>query len=198
VKPYWRTIVAGLALLCAPSGVAAQPASTPVADPEAGARLFQARSCVECHATDVARFRRERPTLYTLTAAMWSHVPRMAERIRAGRVRTPYFTSKELLDLAAFLSDGGTALIGEPGDPRRGERLVTDKGCLVCHSTAPASGKRARNLDGLKGLESPPSVLAQMWNHAFLMELESDRWAALDPAEMADLVAFLQQLMRRR
>jgi len=44
--------------------------------------------------------------------------------------------------------------------------------------------------------------VAQMWNHAFLMELDRQgqrvSWPRFTAGEMADLVAFLQALMRAR
>ncbi len=77
-----------------------------------------------------------------------------------------------------------------------------DKGCLRCHSVSSPAGQRAGNLADLKGLESPWTVVAQMWNHAFLMELERQgqgvTWAPLSAGEMADLVAYVQALMRAR
>jgi hypothetical protein len=141
---------------------------------------------------------------------MWNHFPQMADRIRASNVNTPYFTSSEMSDLVAFLYSGDpyapvpddSRLLGQVGDPKRGQQLVTDKGCLVCHSISPPGGKRAGSLDDLKGLESPWSVVAQMWNHSFLMQLEAQgqrsTWTQLSVGEMADLVAFLQALMRAR
>jgi mono/diheme cytochrome c family protein len=208
VKARWTSIAVGLALLCAPSFGATQSLSSPPGDPEAGARLFRTRGCIECHAADLARLRQEPRTLYALAAGMWNHFPKMADRIRASNVKTPYFTSGEMTDLVAFLSgdvpraSDDLRLLGGAGDPQRGRQLVTDKGCLVCHSLSLPRGRRAGSLDDLKGLETPWSVVAQMWNHAFLMRLEAQgqggSWAPLSAAEMADLVAFLQSLMQAR
>jgi mono/diheme cytochrome c family protein len=203
-----RTCLALALLLLGVTGTAA--AQTPVADPAAGARLFQTRGCQECHAADLARLRERSRSLPALAAAMWNHFPVMAERIRARRMPTPYLTSRELRDLVAYLApaDPGRAgaddrrLLGEGGDPARGRQVVTQKGCLGCHSTSPPRGTRAGNLADLKGLESPWTVVAQMWNHAFLMELETQgqkvAWAPMTAAEMADLVAYLEALMRAR
>lgn len=194
----------GVLLLCAPGIATAQAPSSATMDPVAGERLFSTRRCIECHAADVARFQRQARPLYSLAAAMWNHFPQMADRMRASTVaNTPYFTSGEMSDLAAFLYAGDpVSAQGYVGDPTRGQQLVTDKGCLVCHSMSGAGGARAGRLDGLKGLDSPWSVVAQMWNHAFLMQLETQAqrgsWTRLSAGEMADLVAFLQALMRAR
>jgi cytochrome c551/c552 len=204
-------MLVGLVLmaLCAPGIVTAQSRSGPPGDPVAGARLFRARGCIDCHANDVADFQRQARPLDALAAAMWNHFPLMADRIRASRMTTPYFTSGEMRDVAAFLSSGtpdrgpaDPSLLGRAGDPGRGEQLVAEKGCLECHSISSPHGKRAGNLADLKGLESPWAVVAQMWNHAFLMELDRQgqrvSWPRFTAGEMADLVAFLQALMRAR
>jgi mono/diheme cytochrome c family protein len=209
MKGRWWVIGAALVLLSAPGLVTAQsPLSAPAGDPEAGARLFRTRGCVECHAADLARFQRQPRPLFELAAAMWNHFPRMAEQIRASTLKRPYLASTEMRDLATFLyptdpaDPARTRLLGEPGDPERGRRLVADKGCLVCHSITAPGGPRAGSLDDLKGWDSAWSVVAQMWNHAFLMQLETEGqragWQQLSAGEMADLVAFLQALMRAR
>jgi mono/diheme cytochrome c family protein len=206
----WRGLTIALLILCAPGMAVAQTPSPPTADPVAGARLFRARGCTECHGADLARFRAQPRPLFALTAAMWNHFPVMAERIRTAKRPTPYLTSSELRDLVAFLrsesperrASDDPRLLGDLGDAGRGRQLVTDKGCLECHALSGPGGKRAGSLDALKGLDSPWTVAAQMWNHAFLMELETQGqrvpWVRLSATDMADLVAFLQALMRAR
>jgi hypothetical protein len=101
---------------------------------------------------------------------------------------TPYVTGTELRDLAAFLAVGAPDTVGQP---RRGEQVVRTSGCLDCHALSGARGPHAGRLDQLKGLESPWTVMAHMWNHAFLMELETQaqhaRWPPLTPTDLADL-----------
>jgi cytochrome c551/c552 len=203
-------LAAALVLLWAHGVAAVGPPSPPAADPVAGAALFRTRGCVACHAQDVTRFQERRLPLYALAAAMWNHLPHMAEQIRTSRGSRPYFTSGEMRDLVAFLYAGDAStvarleaqLVGDAGNPGRGRQLVTDKGCLGCHSISGAPGKHAGRLEDLKGLETPWSVVAQMWNHSFLMQLEAQAggttWPSVSADEMADLVAFLQSLMRAR
>jgi cytochrome c551/c552 len=207
----WHHVIVSIVvgMLGVPTLVGAQSPS-PAADATAGAALFRSRGCIECHAADVSRFQAERRGLFALAAAMWNHFPRMAERIRDANRGRPYLTSDEMRDLLAFLSPGDAtrsgateaSLLGRTGDPGRGEQVVATKGCLACHSISAPAGTRAGALDELKGWESPWSIVAQMWNHSFLMQLETrgqgGAWAPLSDADMADLVAYLEQLMRRR
>jgi mono/diheme cytochrome c family protein len=207
IKSTASTVTAAALLLCAFQSAFAQArVPLPTQDPVVGAQLFRARGCSDCHGSDLGRLQQVR-SLYGLAAAMWNHLPKMASRIRGSDKPRPYFTAGEMSDLVAFLyaSDAGgpsgsAGLAGDPGDPKRGEQLVTSKGCTGCHSITGPGGKRAGSLNQLKGYESPWSVVAQMWNHSFLMVLEAERppvaWVRLSPDEMADLVAFLQTLMR--
>lgn len=185
----------------------AQEVFTPTRDPVAGARLFEGKGCVQCHAIkgvggkdapDLGHLERAR-SFYDLTASMWNHLPQMAKRIRASRADRPYLTSNEMSDLMAFLygpSSSDEEVRRESGDPMRGEQLVAAKGCLDCHSLSPPKGKAAKSLNWLKGVDSPWAVMATMWNHSFLMALASEdqktAWPRLSADEMADLVAFLR------
>ena len=206
-------LVAGIAVLIVtlswmPGVVSADELFTPTEDRVSGARLFQTKGCVHCHAINGAGGT-EDPDLgaatraasfYELAAAMWNHLPQMATRLwssPSSANEKPYMTPGEMSDLVAFLYKPGALgekLPGEPGDPRRGERLVADKGCLGCHSLeTPPRGKVGGSL---KGLDSPWTIIAKMWNHGFLMvatiEASGKAWPRLTSRETADLVSFLR------
>ena len=205
-------LMVAVALSWMPGVASADELFTPTEDPVTGGRLFQTKGCVRCHAIDGVGGnqgpdlgRIPRPgSFYELAAAMWNHLPQMAfTRLWSSPstpTEKPYMTPNEMSDLAAFLYKRrafGERLPGEPGDPRNGERLVADKGCLGCHSLeAPPRGKVGGSLSGLKGLDSPWTIIAKMWNHGFLMastiEGGSSAWPWVTSREMADLVAFLR------
>lgn len=200
---------------CALQVASAQEPFTPTQDPVTGAHIFRAKGCVQCHSIngvggkdgpDLGRIEQPR-SFYDLAAAMWNHLPQMAKRMWPSRVDRPYLTPNEMSDLSAFLYTPrsfdtperiarGERLRGGPGDPQRGQQLVAEKGCLGCHSLTGPGGKAAGSLDWLKGLDSPWTIIATMWNHAFLMELKAEErksaWPTLSADEMADLVAFLR------
>jgi cytochrome c2 len=205
--PPWMGVVAILMGLTVMShATSAQESLTPSQDPVAGARLFETKGCVQCHAIngaggkagpDLGHVERSR-SYYGLAAAMWNHVPQMAPRIRQSGAERPYLTSDEMSDLVAFLYKlrPGERLLDESGDAQRGQQIVADKGCLECHSLWPPKGKHAGSLNRLKGVGSPWAIIAMMWNHAFLMELKTEEvrgpWPTLSAGEMTDLVAFLR------
>lgn len=133
--------------------VAADELFTPTEDPVSGACLFQTKGCVRCHAInsvggtegpDLGRTTRA-PSFYELAAAMWNHLPQMATRLwssPSSATEKPYMTPNEMSDLVAFLYTPRGAGERLPGEPRRGERLIADKGCLGCHSLeTPPRGK---------------------------------------------------------
>jgi mono/diheme cytochrome c family protein len=156
--------------------VAADELFTPTEDPVSGARLFQTKGCVRCHAIngvggtegpDLGQTARP-PSFYELAAAMWNHLPQMATRLwssPSSATEKPYMTPNEMSDLVAFLytpRSAGERLPGEPGEPRRGERLIADKGCLGCHSLeTPPRGKVGGSLSRLKGLDSPWTIICE-------------------------------------
>jgi mono/diheme cytochrome c family protein len=189
---------------------------TPTRDPVAGARLFATKGCAACHTPDGSGgaggpdlAKMQRPLLlYDVAARMWNHVPQMAQRIATLRADRPYLNADELGDLLAFLgaldasgrlgnATGEPIAIGDAGDRQRGERVVADKGCLECHAVAGGDlrGKPGGYFGRWSGFDSPWIVVATMWNHAFLMDIEARRhnraWPQLSPLEMADLAAFL-------
>jgi mono/diheme cytochrome c family protein len=199
-------VVAVLTLSCVLGVGSADELFTPTEDPVAGARLFNAKGCVRCHAVngvggsaapDLGRMARPR-SFYDLPAALWNHLPQMAPRLRSLPGEKPYLTPNEMSDLIAFLHGprpSDEKLPGQPGDPRRGGQLVADKGCLGCHSLLPPGGKTAGSLSRLKGVNSPWTIISSMWNHGFLMEsmtAGTGAWPRLTSAEMADLVTFLR------
>jgi mono/diheme cytochrome c family protein len=191
----------------------AQDAFPATQDPVSGARLFKAKGCARCHAIDGVGSK-EGPDLGhggqprsfdELTASMWNHLPEMARRMWPSPGDRPYLTPDEMSDVIAFLYasgsrdtqprvEGGNQL--SAGDPERGRQLLTAKGCLSCHSLTGPRGRAAGSLDGLKGVDSPWTIIATMWNHAFLMELKAEEgkrpWPTLRSDEMADIVAFLR------
>src|SRR5947208_1681275 len=91
MKRIVRGIVA-LAILCGAFGqtMAQAPSSSLTQNPLAGSRVFGAKGCVKCHAVsgeggtlgpDLGRSSLYH-SLFDFAAAMWNHLPQMAERLR--------------------------------------------------------------------------------------------------------------------
>jgi mono/diheme cytochrome c family protein len=171
-----------------------------------GRILFAQKRCVECHAVggqggkvgpDLAERELHR-SLSQFTAAMWNKAPAMMDAMKSRNVPIPQLRPEEMADIVAYLYSVG--YFGPTGDPKQGTTVAASKGCLGCHGLHGERGKIASDLAQAKGLDSPPAVLSALWNHVFIKDPRPEReraaWPELHPAEMADLVAFLQSLRR--
>lgn len=199
-------IVLAWLLLVAPSALA-QPLFSPSQDPLAGARVFDAKGCIKCHAIDgtggkvgpdLARTPRPR-TFYDLAAALWNHAPKMAARMRALGIARPSLDPIEAGDLAGYLFT--LSYFDRKADVAGGRRLFTEKRCVACHRLGGTGGTVGPVLDGLTPIASPISVAAAMWNHgprmAELMEREKIARPTFKPSELGDLIAYINSASTR-
>ncbi len=177
-------------------------------DPKAGERLFAAKGCVQCHEVggqggrvgpglDFLK-RANSPVL--VAAAMWNHGPEMAEAMKAKGIVRPTFQGKEMVDLIAYIVAAAKDGSGEtaqviPGTPERGQKLFSEKRCVVCHrvggkggSVGPELGRRGHHV-------SLTQFVALMWNHGpgmwAKMKERGIQVPRLTGQEMADIVAYL-------
>jgi len=185
------TMVAG------PAAVAwAQPSGSGQ-DPVAGARVFDAKGCVKCHALegvggkigpDLARVSRPH-SFYDLASAMWNHLPRMTERMKQLGIARPQLDADEAKNLVGFLYTLG--YFDRPGNASNGKRLFGSKHCVECHG---GSGP-GPSLAGLKTFGSALYAAAAMWNHgpqmADAMKAKGIERPAFTAAELRDVIAFL-------
>jgi mono/diheme cytochrome c family protein len=195
-------LVAALLLAGAAATAAAQPLFGPAQDPVAGSQVFGDKGCVKCHAVngvggkvgpDLGRPPRPR-SFFDLAAAMWNHLPRMAERMRALGVARPRLDPREAGDLIAFLFT--LDYFDPPGNPQVGRRLFHQKKCVVCHQVGDVGGVIGPSLDHLKQYGSPIFVAAAMWNHGPAMT-ETMRARGIErpvfkDAELIDLIAYIK------
>ena len=199
-----RLAVAAVSLACAAGGAAsAQPLFGPGQDPLAGSRIFGSKGCVKCHAVngvggtigpDLGR--RPGPRSFSdLAAAMWNHLPRMADRMRALGIPRPQLDARETADLVAFLAT--LNYFDRPGNAEAGRSLFAAKRCVVCHQLGGVGGVTGPNLDHLALFGSPIAVAAAMWNHgpqmADAMRARGIERPAFRENELVDLVAYLKR-----
>jgi cytochrome c2 len=172
--------------------------------PERGRRLFADKRCVECHSVagqggkvgpDLADKAIQR-SMTQFAEAMWNKAPAMTAAMKTRRIAVPRLEAEDMADIVAYLYS--VQYFARPGNPKNGRELATQKGCLACHSID--AEKTAPALSRVKGLDSPATVIAAMWNHSFIAERpgagQKKLWPQFRPEEMADLAAFLQTLGR--
>ena len=175
---------------------------------ESGARVFRDHRCAQCHSIgeesggasrggeqgprkiDLLAVSDRTGTLSSLAVSMWNHLPLMSARAKSRAVRMTPFEGGEMAHLLSFLFD--RLYFEVAGRPRRGKRIFDSKNCGACHG---APGVEAPVLRGGEGRFSLVGLTAAVWRHgpAMLAEMQSKgfAWPEFTPAQMADLVAFL-------
>lgn len=175
--------------------------------PERGEKLFAERHCASCHAVggkggrvgpDLGRSGHH-ISLTRFTALMWNHGPEMWKKMKARGIAVPKLTGQETADILAYLYTA--RYFDRTTNPRRGQQLVQDKGCVGCHSVRGQGGKIGPDLATSTMTASPSGMIAAMWNHAAAMEEKARQrgvtWPRLTGQELGDLTAYLNSLPRQ-
>jgi mono/diheme cytochrome c family protein len=189
-------------LLLVPLPVVAQQLGGPTQSAIAGSQVFGAKRCVQCHAIDgqggtvgpdLGRIGEQR-SLYGLAADMWNHVPRMVERTEQLGVQWPRLSRQQAGDLIAFLFT--VNYFDRVPDTEMGERLYTQKRCVLCHQVGGVGGVVGPNLDYLGERGSPIQVASAMWNHGPAMTRELHARGLERPSfngtELLDLIGYIR------
>ena len=154
---------------------------------DSGAQLFQSKGCVECHTGKLAlEGRLVNQSLTGIAAAMWDHQPSMKQP-------PPQLSQEEMRQIISYIwirqrfrGDGNAA---------RGKTVFTAKQCVTCHND-PSSG--APKLAKGKDAYSDITMVASLWGHGprmlDLMAQKKIEWPRFTPAQMSDLIAYLNSL----
>jgi len=97
--------------------------------------------------------------------------------------------------VAAGIGSGGATAADAPGDATRGQAIFGAKQCVRCHAVRgqPSVGPV---IEELRRPQGAYELAGRFWNHAPAMFTTLRRdgiaWPEIEPAEMADLMAYLQ------
>jgi len=198
-----RDLIAYLAP--ATGGLPAGPVYALPGRAEVGRTLFAEKKCVQCHSAAGAGGKvgpdlvdlgvRRSPVEFA--AAIWNKAPAMTAAMQQRGITVPDLRPEEMADLVAYLY---SVRYFASGSISAGWAVLSQKGCLQCHSVFGERGKPASDLTRLKGLDSPTAVLAALWNHTLVTPVVAGKkapWPVFRPKEMADLIALLQSLERK-
>jgi cytochrome c2 len=161
-----------------------------------GRRLFIEKRCDGCHpgaGPDLATA--DLPTsVGALASRMWNHSPAMTRVMRDQDVTRQEITPQELADVLAYVLALGQRDRG--GDPDKGARIFSRKGCGQCHDADQMAEGTAPSLQQLGRRASPVNVATAMWNHGETMLDEMTEagisWPVFVDDEMVDLLAYLR------
>src|SRR5262245_29636234 len=104
------------------------------------------------------------------------------------------FTAISVLFVVLHSNSASSQLKIFPGDPSRGERVLSGQGCLNCHSLNGRGGTTASDLSHMPAHADTPEQLATtIWNHATLMWTTPSgiKRADMTSADSADMFAYL-------
>lgn len=167
-----------------------------------GKDLFISKGCHRCHTSggrgpDLTKME-FRHSVTQIAGLMWNHWPQMWERMGELGISNPVFSGEEMADIIAYIYS--IRYSGEPGDPVRGEKIFSSKGCIQCHTIAGEGGTVAPDLATLEITRSPITAAQAMWNHASFMEAKMKErkipWPHFEGNEIADLLEFLRTANR--
>ncbi len=172
------------------------------ADPERGWKLFQSKSCLQCHSVNASGAhvgpelgpgRRLPPTLVQFAGLMWNHSPKMWQEMQAKGIPRPIFEGRQMADLVAFLY---SLRYFEPGgSPEAGEKLFSGHECHRCHGSRAEGGPKGPALRKRGEIFTSVHLAAGLWMHGPKM-LQATKelgipWPVLRESEVGDLVSFL-------
>ena len=179
-------------------------------DPQAGRRVFNAKSCMRCHSVR-SEGGKIGPELSTVAAgdgstawarAMWNHSQSMIEPVTRAVGEWPQFRGSEMNDLIAYVRGGPVPANVRRremrGSAERGWRVFEAK-CMACHSVRGQGGTLAAGLGPENDLPlNAPEFASVLWNHAPMMlqqvREKGLRAPVLQGDEINDVVAFIASL----
>lgn len=193
--------------------------SIPAADPDRGWKVFQAKSCMSCHALSRENgplvpdpSQRERPVGPVLGAdgklpptfsqfgeAMLNHFPDMRKAMNSTGKEPPTFQKQEMADLAVFLY---SLHYREPsGSPHVGTSIFAWRGCAECHGEQAEGTSRGPRLRGLGRTYTATRLATDLWRHGSKMYEQSRKsgqaWPTLQESDVGDLLSFLNTPVER-
>jgi mono/diheme cytochrome c family protein len=171
------------------------------ANPDRGKRIFQSKSCIECHAVhgkgghvgpDLGASTAP-VTLVQFAGLMWNHSPQMSRTAEGRSVARPTFEGQEIADLLAYLAS--LNYFDLAGTAAAGQTLFGERGCSACHG---GQAEGAQDGPALRGRGRPVTAITlatALWQHGPKMYQRTRErglaWPTLNESDVGDVVAFL-------
>lgn len=175
-----------------------------ISDPSESQEIFKNKGCQQCHAIrgqggDIGKdlgWHEYYGSALDLATDLWNHSPIMREVMEELKIERPVFTENEMTKLMLYLYY--QRYLKKTGNVLKGKKLLSEKGCLICHSVRGQGGTVARRLDKLPEYVSPLFMARAMWNHGPEMEKKMKKlnikWPKFEDEEIVDLTNYLRIL----
>ncbi|HLH00231.1 MAG TPA: c-type cytochrome [Bryobacteraceae bacterium] len=188
------------------AGAAGKSADAKVSPGDAGrGRQVFERKCAECHSVrgqggsvgpELGPDREMPLGEADFAAVLWNHAPAMLRKMGGSSL---LLQAGEVADLHAFLV---SLRYFEPsGSALDGERAFTERGCAHCHGPAAQGTKLGPQLRAGAEPFTGVSFTTALWRHGPHMldraEETGVEWPVLQPADIGDLVSFLNEPARK-
>jgi mono/diheme cytochrome c family protein len=173
-----------------------------------GWKVFQAQ-CIQCHSVrgkggkigpelgpghDLPR------TSAQFAAVLWNHAPAMLQHTQEARVAAPKLQGEEITDVLRFLA---SLRYFEPtGSPYLGQSIFAERGCARCHGPSAEGTRNAPKLRAGSDAFTMVSFATALWSHGPAMNTRAEKlgipWPALEPGDVGELIAFLNDPGRKK
>lgn len=170
-----------------------------------GWRVFYQKGCFECHSIwdkggkvgpELTESVGEIYSVTQLAGVFWNHAPEMWHRMGEERMASFRIEEEEMANLFTFLYF--IRFIDQPGDMHKGEKLLSEKKCNLCHSIHGTRGKVGADLSRWGNYTNPLLWAQMMWNHGHRMIEEMRRkdlsWPKFQKGEMNDLISYIRSV----
>jgi len=170
-------------------------------NPGRGRRVFETKSCSQCHDIEVGKPRPGPPVStwhevndpLAWAETMWNHSHIIYTELASRALPWPQFSIQDMLDLLAYLRTVSASQSAgfQPGNPELG-RVTFENACESCHSFGSRTTRPKIDLMKRAAPDLLTDYVVAMWNHAPLMRQRAGTdFPILGPGDMANLVAYL-------
>ncbi len=194
----------------------AAPVKNPAPDLDRGWRLFQEKSCLDCHSLRAPQAPREiaeqkarpivgadgnlPPTFSEFGERLLNHFPDMHRALGAEHKSPPVFQDGELADITGFLYS--LRYLEPSGSPNVGASIFAWRGCADCHGKQAEGAARGPALRGTGQTYTSIRLATDLWRHGERMYAESRKqnqtWPMLQESDVGDLLSFLNTPVEKK
>jgi cytochrome c len=169
-------------------------------DPEEGERILFREKCVDCHQVGkvgivkvkpLDEFKQYKSPVFFVTR-FWNSGRAAGEAFTSEGLKLPEFRENDLMDIIAYIKRSGfgevegSGIYLPPPNPRKGQKIFLEKGCVECH---PRAGAPREAFEGV-ALGPFTHIVRRMLNHTMWID-PSRPDMPLTPEEMSDLVSYI-------
>ncbi len=139
-------------------------------NPVKGEKLFKSKKCFYCHeqnhiGPDLTKYNFNQ-SVTKIAGMMWNHASNMQLAMIESKISYPVFKDDEMANLISYLYFKNQNPVD--GSAEKGKKLISEKGCINCHSKGNSYNIPAVSVIG--PFHSADTFFSELWNHLPLMQ----------------------------